>query len=1375
MRPRKWVLFLAIFFFGLSCALLLVKRRFERNGNLETLLIDAVTSINKGSLSVEAVRIGFFSVYLHQVAMMFPSSPNRLSIRKIKIGLSFAKLLKHRGDMVRSINQIILIEPDVTLSSEYFSDTLSSSSGKKKRPEPSPFDLTGAGSPVNYLYIKKGAIHLVDDRGDTLELARKLAGQLLSFPNETSFSLAGNFGSSHRNVSFQGTLGWLQHRHHFSVRLSNAHLEQPIHFGNTTVISGSLNGAVECTFTKRFHLQDAELHGWLQLTDGNISFNNTLPTPLDSIVLRLSFENSDIYINTLSAQFRSIPIVARGTFSFQPTLSTRLHVSTGTIAAASLAGLLPDSLLALINHPFSATADLIWNQGEDPAFSATIDDFSMSQIPFSHLSVKGHLCKQRLFADSICAKSEYIAARMSGFTDIDSANGLYDFGFVLSTDSFPQSVPLSGSIRAIGTITGSRNEAPSISSRIYAHDFRYDHISMGDPQLVASLSGNRCTFRSVSVDSAFHVELNGSIDNIFSERPHAVFSGDIGSDPIKRQLMRIQNMPHVDSVHCRISGSGWINEFTSSMDLHLAMKHFNGTLQAHVDRNASDTGALVWDIASHDIRIRDVPVSFSGRGSLNDTCVIIDTLSASNGISGKATLHYSGESPRIEASLRYDTRIRELLRFFPCEPVINKGFIQGTTRLSGSLSQPVTRSNVHITDAGKDSLGGFAGEFIIVSKGSTYAILPTKITRNGQTILTLTDTVTNAGGHFHFSATFSNLTPRILLDNLIPEDINLATSLSGTLQSSEKGLPIILTLDAPVISYDTISLDSINAVASLSEKGIAVSRLTFRDAGRSNGTATLFIPWNMLGNGDSENDTLRGSLSIRGNLLATIEKNISSPIGGSGQGVADFTFYSTGGNLTFTRGRMTLPHGLLEVRPFVPDKVKNFTFSLTIDSTAGVHTDMSGTIRRKPIRIFSTHDIPSGYEPLMIGPLNFGMFQVETPKKGVDLHLPGFMAGKERGGIDFKGKKPFDNFTISGPLDHLKLTGTWYLRDLEFTFPFLKTGELAMKIDPFPYVSWEMEVKAGNRRVMYYWDLATKGNRFLRFVEGYLDLSSIVKLSGRDQDKTFRVDGIIRSYKGAAYYGRVFDRYFDVGVEFNPVKSDNHRGYNNLPLLWGSAETFADTSRHGRVKLTCMVVDPTTSAMSEKGRLADQLMPNISFHLSSDFEELPDQQERKMYQEAGVTISSIGGAGSAVSDFGEQMFHRYLLQRWERRIAKKLGLDVINIETSIVSNYFNKLYSRQFNGLLNEDDYLALANVGVTVGRYFFRDFLFLKARGELIPIDMTLTPEYSIGFEFQPSRFIIMDINYGFHKTETVIQHSPLLLMQLRLPIVRVRNLFNF
>ena len=91
------------------------------------------------------------------------------------------------------------------------------------------------------------------------------------------------------------------------------------------------------------------------------------------------------------------------------------------------------------------------------------------------------------------------------------------------------------------------------------------------------------------------------------------------------------------------------------------------------------------------------------------------------------------------------------------------------------------------------------------------------------------------------------------------------------------------------------------------------------------------------------------------------------------------------------------------------------------------------------------------------------------------------------------------------------------------------------------------------------------------------------------------------------------------------------------------------------------------------------------------------------------------------------------------------------------------------------DSYYALANVGVTVGRYFFRDNLFIKARGGLLPIDMALTPQYSFGFEFQPSRYLFLDMDYGFYKGELAIEHNPRVNLQLRLPIKGLRNYFDF
>jgi hypothetical protein len=107
--------------------------------------------------------------------------------------------------------------------------------------------------------------------------------------------------------------------------------------------------------------------------------------------------------------------------------------------------------------------------------------------------------------------------------------------------------------------------------------------------------------------------------------------------------------------------------------------------------------------------------------------------------------------------------------------------------------------------------------------------------------------------------------------------------------------------------------------------------------------------------------------------------------------------------------------------------------------------------------------------------------------------------------------------------------------------------------------------------------------------------------------------------------------------------------------------------------------------------------------------QLPGDTAVSFFNQEGKRMASVGGAGEFVSSLGEQYLHRFLLQNLEENLAKRLGLDVINVETSIASNYFNKLYNRQFLTLANDWNYLAFANVGITVGRYILYDKVFSK------------------------------------------------------------------
>jgi hypothetical protein len=302
--------------------------------------------------------------------------------------------------------------------------------------------------------------------------------------------------------------------------------------------------------------------------------------------------------------------------------------------------------------------------------------------------------------------------------------------------------------------------------------------------------------------------------------------------------------------------------------------------------------------------------------------------------------------------------------------------------------------------------------------------------------------------------------------------------------------------------------------------------------------------------------------------------------------------------------------------------------------------------------------------------------------------------------------------------------------------------------------------------VEYFFDVAIKQRRLIRFVETTIDPASILKLRGCVEDKNFAIYGSLRSYKGEAYYGKVFNRNLEAGMDFDPLPLPGGQGYDNTPIMWGSAEAFSDTNRFDRIKLTLVTRDPKTGALAEKGRAYD-----ISFRLSADFNERPGEKERDFYRQAGLKFSTIEGAGGVVSSFGEQYLHRYLLQKLERRLAKRLGLDVITFESSIASNYFYYLYNNQFHDLSNQWDYLALANIGITVGRYFAQDKLFLKWRTELVPLQNLIQPEHSIGVEFYPMRYLMFDLNYGFYRGDGAIENNPEANIQLRLPLGPIRK----
>jgi len=117
---------------------------------------------------------------------------------------------------------------------------------------------------------------------------------------------------------------------------------------------------------------------------------------------------------------------------------------------------------------------------------------------------------------------------------------------------------------------------------------------------------------------------------------------------------------------------------------------------------------------------------------------------------------------------------------------------------------------------------------------------------------------------------------------------------------------------------------------------------------------------------------------------------------------------------------------------------------------------------------------------------------------------------------------------------------------------------------------------------------------------------------------------------------------------------------------------------------------------------------------------------------------------------------------------------MIRLETSVMSNTFNYLYQYQLDSTMNQNiGQLALANTGITLGKYVANDQLLLKMRTQFSTLDTLLIPEYKFGVEYQPLRYLWMDFNYGIKQDYTtgLIRTNPEVRLQLRMPFSQIRN----
>lgn len=1401
MKRRKWLVALGI---GV-CAVTLVAGACiivsKKSSSAERFLVQKISAATGNQISAEHVTIGFFSVYLHNVKIAFATHSFSVKFPDIKAVISPWKFIKNRGSFERSVSEIVLISPEMDLF-----------------PVNNPIDqphlqlllLSGNDAlsqfrdfPVDHFMIRKGVVRIIAGDGKKIVAAEDLSGNLKEDDEGIYFDVRGRLVSQKRNLFISGSLSRRGQRNRLSLRLNKARIQEPFRIRNVEISRGILDGVCELSFPDSATLVSIESNGWVRISGGTAAIDG-IKMPVTDVKVSVNLSNPRVRIDTLSCKWDGVFLSGSGTWDI---VHDRDPFSAITMQCQGIRpeGLIPKNArnaLAPFHGPGWAAVTLSKKGGlVGTEIKIVGGGISVLGAPIL-VSAKATLQRNHLELDTCTIRGQAVTVSASGMLDFEKQPVAYMLSFSLHADSLPQIAAIKGTgqIFARGAVSGlgprARFETTINATRACLFG---NSLGSADITLKSDDAGHIAFACSQKNDPLFIV--SGAIDSILGKAPTIKATATLGKNTIL-SILRAK-MPllarTIDSTWITASCSGNADAFDARGEFGIVSSKVHGALPFQIEKT-KNAKALRWRAGPHDLYINDSLAPCMAAGTIDEKTLRIDTLAALGGVrcSGHADL---GASGGFELNLKYHEIPLCALNawVFKHRLPVKSGIVFGSTRISGEHGRITTESEFHARKCEFGYLSNVETDVLCRSHDTLFTILPAAIKKDGAVLVSL-DTISNARG-ISFSGRFDNVEIRSILGGNVPDeylsgDNEVKGTVSGAFKSLKIGLPLEVHVFSPRVRMNKWAVDSIQADIEIEENRFVVRQFSAADGNRVRFTCAGVVPWAVFSNTVRKNslnklqedlqDTLNIRIAATGDLLASFEKNASGPfslpIAGTAMGSIEIGFRGTPGNIHLCKAVGRIPKGTLRVKPYVREDIKDFSMNMTMDrpdsmaedsnssqTSAQVSFDASGTINKRPMRIYSTHTVPDGYEPFKIGFLDAGVLQVSTPRHGVDMHVPGFMEPGAEGEVEFSPKAPFTAFTLSGPFEHCRITGTWVLLSGDFTFPPLVNSETVLVFDPFPYITWDLDLKAGNRKLKYYYDTG-RNRKLVRFVECYVDPISMILLRGRDKDATFKILGGIRSTKGTVFFRRTFDRNFDVGLDFVPKQLPDKKGFDNVPIIWGSAETFTENNRFDRAKLTLITRDSVTNALSEKGRFYD-----IRFRISSDAEEIPGDTAVSFFTKEGKRMASVGGAGEFVSSLGEQYLNRLLLQNLEERLAKRLGLDVINVETSIASNYFNKLYNRQFLTLANEWNYLAFANVGITVGRYILYDKVFLKWRTELVSVDTLLAPEYTMGFEFQPLSYFMMDVNYGIRQEGRTLEPDPQLLLQLRLPIDNIRKYFKF
>jgi hypothetical protein len=1368
MRSRPWILIVTLSICFISLVTYYSWTIFKANEKIKNYLLSQLRPILGEQCDIAQLDMALGAVHLKGVNIVFKNKQYALWIEDLRIGYSLASLVKNRFRPQKSPQDIIFINPKLTIFSlprsnspatPMFPDSLKSSYWTKVQ----EFEF------LKRITVSKGAIVYCDTLNNKIQLAGDIDGWISTRDiDQARLRLVGKlFQSNNYNLRLNGEIDII-HTNLTSLQINLVDFEwkerNPFFIpAYLKIEQGKVNGDV--TITEKISSQGFDIVGKLLIRDGIFSFPNQ----------KLSVTNINLDAQIYDWNF----VITKSNLNFNGSLVT-IEGKINNLLAPQFDLQIKSEKLDLANFQDSFVKLKNWNVIGQPQLSLSIQQsynhpllsgilecplISINKIPFNSVKFNVNYQDSVLNLDITSIRHKTLNLFGKGKVAFKTSNPLLEFDLKTS-GKIPEQMGsmnlkfLAGNNCQLAVIGHGNLDRlvgrtsiilkPNVNDSLtlkYNSDFIYENRIL---TLNAYCGNNRSKIKgSVFFDnSGYSAELN--LFN-FHETLYLFPQFSMWRKPLNFNDSQFQLL--IKPKKFNLSGDyAWKNGKDK--------KPRHGKVKIELKNKGSK------DFIDGDFEIEADNQIYNGYVNLikDEKSLELKNFQITDIVSGNGKINLT-ENKIIEGQFLFsEAPVNYLYNLFTLNSTFfNRGELSGSVRISGTTSLPIIETELNIADTYIHDVGVYNGYLKSVFRDSVFQLQNFEIYKNNETIFSILGNYSMIMDQLNFNV----LGKDIDLDNILTTLINKPNFMSGQadIQLQVHGALTQPNLQGKVtcgpgkifkFSYDSTYFNFGSSTVEYADSGLYITgfKLVRNNEFEINGNG--YIPWNPA---DSVNINIFGA----GNILAILPETTPFFLSTRSTSIWHLNLTGQPSNIEIGSGNISIADGYLKLADVMPE-IKDIAADISIEPDGFVRVkQLSGEIKQRLFN-FLNYRIDEvcckrHLEPFLVPyfGLELGIFSLETPRKGVPLHIPSLMAKGEYGFYEFVGRDSCEKFYISGPVRNPVIRGMINLRNDNIMFPFevipgvgdsspivklLERIDWNVKAVPVKDVRYEKEIPSGIDNVYV--------NLIIDSGVGYLDFNNVI------EDSTFTIDGTLESTEGNVDYLDFNFRIEKAGIEFD-------KG-NLFPLAYGSAKTTVADSMGIPVNVYLTLTQNTNEdgslnkndnesiTQSEDDRLqsAKVRWDNIRFQLSSDNPTI-GYTESELLASLGYSTENLKArATDLIGISTDNLLFRPLLRPFERQLEHAFNLDMVRVSSRftrnlIEMNFGNENYMQPYSKL-----YL-LRSTKLTVGKYL-ADRLFLMYTGQLesgmnyrfhnegLGLKHTLGLEYRIN----PSLQLEMEYNYN-------------------------------